>query len=195
MSVVVAISVLTSLSGAPKASADFSKELTEIADAQRGVTAAKDDAARAQAWLEVQARLDALAKALDQRGPRRGAADALEVKLRKALEPQGVTVSYCEVGDSWISGVEPYRRYLELLPQGPSADVAYWYTVTEERRCGDFEPSVEAYGKAIRSYRDFVARFPKSPRREAAEASIKFHESELAAWMEQEKARAKTPGR
>lgn len=128
-----------------------------------------DSAGKARAWLELNHAADQLSELLRNQ-------EALK-PLAEEANLTGVTVDWCEPGADWVAGTQGYEKYLEILPDGPQADDAWWMArLRNGPRCGDFEGSAEEYQELIRQYLDFLTRFPNSSR--APEARRRLEEAQ-----------------
>ncbi len=75
----------------------------------------------------------------------------------------GVSLDVCEPSRLWDAGTQGYERYLQLFPDGPQADEAWWKgRLSNGPRCGDNEGSPKEYRELIEKYSEFVKRFPHS---------------------------------
>ena len=127
-------------------------EIAKMRTARLAVDRAPDSARKAQAWLELNRAADRLTKLL-------GSDKDLE-PVAKQVSALGVTVGWCEPGAQWFAEVEGYEQYLQILPDGPQADDAWW--MRRFRNCGDFEGTPEEYEEQIQWYSEFLKRFPAS---------------------------------
>jgi len=138
----------------------FIRTLAEIqVDGMRAMRAAidrdTDSARKAQGWLRLNAAADRLAVILDNQ------VDLKPLALKAAA--LGVSLDVCEPSRLWDAGTQGYERYLQLFPDGPQADEAWWKgRLSNGPRCGDNEGSPEEYRELIEKYSEFVKRFPHS---------------------------------
>ena len=109
-------------------------------------------------------------------------------KLAETASGLGIELRYCEIGSDWGVISTGYEKYLELWPDGPRADDAWWHSRFESW-CGDFEGSAEEYQAAADLYAEFLKRFPNSPRAPEARKGLEENLAGLAEAREEEKAR------
>jgi hypothetical protein len=109
-------------------------------------------------------------------------------KLAETAGRLGVELRDCEISAQWGVISTGYEKYLELWPDGPRADDAWWHSRLESW-CGDFEGSAEEYQAAADHYAEFLKRFPNSPRAGEARKALQENLAGLADEREEEKAR------
>jgi hypothetical protein len=126
---------------------------------------ATDNPSRARGWLKLNQTADELPAYFDSSRDAKSA-------LAKA-EKFGISFPWCEPDGQPFAGSEGYARYLQLWPDGPDADQAWWRKNIDVG-CGDFEGTAEEYAGLEKTYSDFLRRFPNSPR--AAEARKRLAE-------------------
>ena len=144
-------------------------ELAKMRAGRAAADAAQDPARKAQAWFEVNRSADRLAQLLHD--------DQGLAPLAKQASSLGAAVEWCEPGATWWALTEGYERYLDLLPDGPRAEEAWWMgRLANGPRCGDFEGSAEEYEDLIQDYSEFLKRFPAGVH--AAEARKRLREAE-----------------
>lgn len=114
---------------------------------------ASNASSRAAKWMELNTMAERLAEMLGMEESRKPLADEAT-----AL---GVSVSWCEPSGSWAAGNQGYEKYLQLAPDGPQADTAWWQGRVMSS-CGDSEGTAEEYQYAIDTYTAFLKHFPKS---------------------------------
>jgi hypothetical protein len=78
----------------------------------------------------------------------------------------GMSITYCAPGEGYLRASTGWERYLELWPQGPEADVAWWNVHIEPPCCDECTP------ESLEPYRDFIRRFPASQLRLRAEQRL-----------------------
>jgi hypothetical protein len=164
--------------------AEVSTGLKEMAALHAQMESASNEQAKADAWLNLNRKADALAYRMSeiQSAVRNSGAATPSPKLQRIADKAkalGVPIGYCEIGDDWSAEPSGYANYLKLSPNGPSADEAYWKSKTEPSGCGDFEGSVEEYQQGIATYRDFIARYPASSFVKRAKDQLSGYEAGL----------------
>jgi hypothetical protein len=107
--------------------------------ARLAIDRAADSARKAQAWLELNRAADQLTELLGS--------DKDFEPVAKQASALGITVDWCDPGAHWFAEAEGFERYLQILPDGPQADDAWW--MRRFRDCGDFEGTPEEYEEQI----------------------------------------------
>jgi len=97
--------------------------------------------------------------------------------LAKQASSWGIQIQDCEPAGAWVARPTGYMKYLELWPDGPSADQAWWKIHMEG--CGDFEGSAEEYEEAIHRYEEFLNLFPHSSYAKQAKEQLRQLREEL----------------
>jgi hypothetical protein len=132
---------------------------------------ALDAAGKAKAWMDLNRAADRMAELM--------LADESLKPLAEEATALGVTVDWCEPGADWSAHIEGYEKYLQLLPNGPQADDAWWMgRMDHGPRCGDGEGTPEEDEPEIKKFSDFLARFPNSLH--APEARQQLHDAQEA---------------
>jgi hypothetical protein len=130
-------------------------QIAEMRAARSAADQAPDSARRAHAWLEVNRAADRLSELLP--------GDEDLRPLAEEASALGVGVSWCEPGADWVAETQGYEQYLQIWPDGPQADYAWWMgRLSNGPRCGDFEGTREEYEDLIQLYSEFLKRFPNS---------------------------------
>jgi len=128
------------------------KQIAGMRTARSTIDQAADSTAKARAWLDLNRAADRLAKLL-------GSDKDLE-PLAMQASALGIAVDWCDPGSNWFAHAEGFERYLQILPDGPQADDAWW--MRRFRDCGDSEGTAEEYEEEIQWYSEFLKRFPNS---------------------------------
>jgi len=157
--------------------------LRKMATLRGQVDSAQNAQTQGKAWLDLNREADLLAVRLSEivrlpadtapASPTTGA-----IRIAEKAKALGIPVAFCEIGEGWGADTVGYKTYLQLWPAGPNADEAVWKSEVE-RRCGDFEPSIEEYEAAIKLYRGFLERFPASTYVQEAQAQVASLEKAL----------------
>lgn len=130
-------------------------EIAKMRAARAAADRAPDSARQASAWFEMNRAADRLSDLIvGERDLRSFAEQATAL---------GVTVEWCEPGGEWSTRTQGYEKYLQLWPNGPQADEAWWMgRVPNGPRCGDYEGTPEEDAELDRQYSEFLKRFPTS---------------------------------
>ena len=157
------------------------KEMTAL---QSQITSAQNSQTKAEAWLNLNRKADALAVRMTDllretrdSGPLVPTDDLNRVADKSAA--LGISVNYCEIGTDWAANFIGYENYFKLWPDGPNADEAYWKSKVEANACGDFEGTLEEYQQGIERCSDFIKRFPNSSYTERAKSQLEAYQAGL----------------
>ena len=169
--------------------------LKEMAALQGQTNSAQNNQARAEAWLNLNRKADALAKRMtellphtENSGPPTPTADLNQVAEKS--QALGMSIAYCEIGTDFAAGFAGYENYLQLWPDSPNADEAYWKSKVEANGCGDFEGTIEEYQQGIAQYSEFIKRFPSSNLLARAKSQLEAYQAGL---REQQQAKPVNP--
>lgn len=168
--------------------------LKEMEALHTRISSAQSPRVKAEAWLNLNRNADLLVRRMTelQPPPKDSAPITPSASLARLAEKSkalGIDVSWCEIGEGWTANPTGYENYLQLWPDGPNADEAFWKSKVEADGCGDFEGSVEEYEQLIKLYRGFIERFPASSYVEQAKSQLKTYEDGL----QEEKQRQQSP--
>jgi hypothetical protein len=149
--------------------------------------------AKAEAWLNLNRKADALATRMTEllpklpdSGPPTPTPELNQIADQsKAL---GISVNYCEIGTDWAADSTGYENYLNLWPDGSNADEAFWKSKVESNGCGDFEGTIEEYQHGVEMYSAFIKRYPSSSYVAQAKSQLSAYEAGL---HEEQKRQAK----
>jgi hypothetical protein len=91
-------------------------------------------------------------------------------KVADKLQKMGISIGYCEPGESWMRTNDGYAKYLELWPDGPDAGEAYYYVHIDPPCCDEcsvgehdlYEIPVSGLKKLVEEHNWYIERFPKS---------------------------------
>jgi len=158
--------------------------LKEMAGLQGQINSAQNQQAKAEAWLNLNRKADALAKRMTELLPRaeNSAPPTPTAELNQIAEKSqalGMSIAYCEIGTDFAASFAGYHNYLQLWPNGPNADEAYWKSKVEANGCGDFEGTVEEYQQGIAMYSEFLKRYPSSSYAAQARSQLEAYQAGL----------------
>jgi hypothetical protein len=158
--------------------------LKEMETLRNQTNFAKSSQAKAQAWLDLNRKADALATRLTQLLPKipdsgRPTPTPELNQIADQSKTLGISVNYCEIGTDWAADSTGYENYLNLWPDGPNADEAFWKSKVESNGCGDFEGTIEEYQHGVEMYSDFIKRYPSSGYIERAKSQLNAYEAGL----------------
>jgi len=147
--------------------------------------------AKAEAWLNLNRQADVLAKRMTQLLPTTpGSGPPTPTPTLNQIADQskvmGIVVNYCEIGTDWAADSAGYVNYLNLWPDGPNADEAFWKSKVEANACGDFEGTAEEYEQGIKMYGDFIKRFPASSFTARAKSQLEGYQAGLHELQDQQ---------
>jgi len=158
--------------------------LKEMGALQTQINSAQNAQVKAEAWLNMNRKADFLVQRMNEIEPL--SKDSVHttptaglIRIAGKSKALGIPVSFCEIGQGWTANPAGYEKYLQLWPDGPNADEAFWKSKVEASGCGDFEGSVEEYEEGIRLYRDFIERFPSSSYVQQAKSQVEIYEKGL----------------
>lgn len=191
LSILVAVGLVAiSLVAAQDQPTDATKDsqvtefLKQMAVLQSQTTSAQSAQVKAEAWLDLNRKADDLAKRMTELLPRTENSGPLipTAELNQIAEKSGalgMSIAYCEIGTDFAASFVGYEKYLQLWPEGPNADEAYWKSKVEANACGDFEGSIEEYQDGITRYSEFIKRFPSSSLIPHAKSQLEAYQAGL----------------
>lgn len=158
--------------------------LKEMATLRSQINSAQSSQAKAEAWLNLNHKADALATRMTELLPKlpdSGPPTPTPELNQIANQSQalGIAVNYCEIGADWAADATGYQNYLTLWPDGPNADEAFWKSKVESSGCGDFEGTIEEYQHGVEMYSDFIKRYPSSSYVARAKSQLSAYEAGL----------------
>jgi hypothetical protein len=171
--------------------------LKEMATLHSQINSVQSSQAKAEVWLNLNRKADALATRMTEllpkvpdSGPPTPTPELNQIADQsKAL---GISVNYCEIGTDWAADSTGYENYLNLWPDGPNTDEAFWKSKVESNGCGDCEGTIEEYQHGVEMYSAFIKRYPSSSLIERAKSQLNAYEAGL---REEQKREAKpAPG-
>jgi hypothetical protein len=158
--------------------------LKEMAVLQGQTNSAQNAQAKAAAWFNLNRKADALAKRMtellpraEDSGPPTPTGDLNQIAEKS--QALGMSIAYCEIGTDFAASFEGYQNYLQLWPDGPNADEAYWKAKVEANGCGDFEGTVEEYQQGIARYSEFLKCYPSSSYAVRAKSQLEAYQAGL----------------
>jgi hypothetical protein len=167
--------------------------LKEMATLQSQINSPQSSQTKAEAWLNLNRKADALATRMTEllpkvpdSGPPTPTPDLNQIADQSKV--LGISVSYCEIGTDWAADSTGYQNYLSLWPDGPNADEAFWKSKVESNGCGDFEGTIEEYQHGVEMYSEFIKRYPSSSYVARAKSQLGAYEAGL---REEQKREAK----
>jgi hypothetical protein len=92
----------------------------------------------------------------------------------------GIPIYWCEFSRKWAATEHGYEVYLLLNPKGEHAEDAWWYArLGHSFECHDYEGSKEESADLVKSYTNFLCRFPHGTHSAKAKELLLFYQSEL----------------
>jgi len=158
--------------------------LKEMATLRSQTNSAQSSQAKAEAWLNLNRKADALATRMTELLPKvpDSGPPTPTPELNQIADQSnalGIAVNYCEIGTDWAADSTGYQNYLNLWPDGSNADEAFWKSKVESSGCGDFEGTIEEYQHGVEMYSDFIKRYPSSSYIERAKSQLSAYEAGL----------------